>query len=109
MGLPPGITTLPVYPTAATNSKKSKNSGDANGKNKKKRAVRLAGGQVWEDTSLLEWDSSDFRIFCGDLGNDVTDEVLTRSFNKYPSFLKARVIRDKRTNKTKGKISMRTS
>lgn len=44
----------------------------------------------------------DFRLFCGDLGNDVTDEVLTRAFSKYSSFLKAKVIRDKRTNKTKG-------
>lgn len=44
----------------------------------------------------------DFRIFCGDLGNDVTDEVLIRAFNKYNSFLKAKVVRDKRTNKTKG-------
>lgn len=46
--------------------------------------------------------ADDFRIFCGDLGNDVTDEVLTRAFNKYPSFQRARVIRDKRSNKTKG-------
>jgi len=44
----------------------------------------------------------DFRLFCGDLGNDVTDEVLTRVFGRYPSFQKAKVVRDKRTNKTKG-------
>ena len=44
----------------------------------------------------------DFRIFCGDLGNDVTDEILTRAFSKYSSFLKAKVVRDKRSNKTKG-------
>lgn len=44
----------------------------------------------------------DFRIFCGDLGNDVTDEVLIRAFSKYTSFVKAKVVRDKRTNKTKG-------
>jgi len=44
----------------------------------------------------------DFRIFCGDLGNDVTDEILTRAFSKYQSFLKAKVVRDKRSNKTKG-------
>ncbi len=44
----------------------------------------------------------DFRIFCGDLGNEVTDETLSRVFSKYPSFLKAKVVRDKRTNKTKG-------
>lgn len=36
------------------------------------------------------------------MGNDVTDEVLIRAFSKYASFVKAKVIRDKRTNKTKG-------
>lgn len=69
---------------------------------KPKKLVRCAGGTVWEDQSLQDWDPSDFRLFCGDLGNDVTDEVLTRVFGRYPSFQKARVIRDKRTNKTKG-------
>lgn len=70
------------------------------GKNKK--LIRVAGGQSWEDPTLLDWQEDDFRIFCGDLGNDVTDELLTRTFNKFPSFLRARVIRDKRTNKSKG-------
>uniref|UniRef100_T1J005 RNA-binding protein 42 n=1 Tax=Strigamia maritima TaxID=126957 RepID=T1J005_STRMM len=69
---------------------------------RRRRCIRTAGGQSWEDTSLLEWELDDFRIFCGDLGNDVTDEVLTRAFSKYPSFLKAKVVRDKRNNKTKG-------
>jgi RNA recognition motif-containing protein len=46
--------------------------------------------------------TDDFRLFCGDLGNDVTDEVLTRVFGRYPSFQKAKVVRDKRSNKTKG-------
>ncbi len=69
---------------------------------KQKRIIRTGGGQVWEDDSLKEWDPNDFRLFCGDLGNDVTDEVLARTFGKYPSFQKAKVIRDKRTNKTKG-------
>lgn len=75
------------------------------GKDKKKvdkKTVRAIGGQVWEDQTLLDWDDDDFRIFCGDLGNDVNDELLTRTFSKYPSFLKAKVVRDKRTNKTKG-------
>lgn len=44
----------------------------------------------------------DFRLFCGDLGNEVNDDVLTRAFNKYPSFQKARVVRDKRSGKTRG-------
>jgi len=46
--------------------------------------------------------ADDFRLFCGDLGNEVTDDALARAFNKYPSFQKAKVIRDKRSNKTKG-------
>ena len=41
-------------------------------------------------------------MFCGDLGNEVTDDTLQRAFGKYPSFIKAKVVRDRRTNKTKG-------
>ena len=44
----------------------------------------------------------DFRIFVGDIGNDVNDDTLTRAFSKYPSFLKAKVIRERQTKKTKG-------
>jgi RNA recognition motif-containing protein len=44
----------------------------------------------------------DFRIFCGDLGNEVTDDLLYRSFSKYSSIQKAKVVRDKRTTKSKG-------
>ena len=69
---------------------------------KKKKLQRVAGGQVWEDPSLEEWDPNDYRLFCGDLGNDVSDDVLTRAFNKYPSFLKAKVVREKKTNKSRG-------
>ncbi|CAG9865325.1 unnamed protein product [Phyllotreta striolata] len=69
---------------------------------KNRKLMRTAGGQTWEDTSLADWQDDDFRIFCGDLGNDVTDELLTRTFNKFPSFQRAKVIRDKRTNKSKG-------
>ncbi|XP_026482752.1 RNA-binding protein 42-like [Ctenocephalides felis] len=76
--------------------------GDDRPRKKNKKLIRTAGGQTWEDPSLQDWEDDDFRIFCGDLGNDVTDELLIRTFNKYPSFLKAKVIRDKRTNKSKG-------
>ncbi|KAJ0175424.1 hypothetical protein K1T71_008583 [Dendrolimus kikuchii] len=69
---------------------------------KNRKVVRTAGGQVWEDVTLLDWPDDDFRMFCGDLGNDVTDELLTRTFGKYSSFQRAKVIRDKRTNKSKG-------
>ncbi|XP_017592676.1 PREDICTED: RNA-binding protein 42, partial [Corvus brachyrhynchos] len=47
-------------------------------------------------------NADDFRIFCGDLGNEVNDETLGRAFGRFPSFLKAKVIRDKRSGKTKG-------
>lgn len=71
-------------------------------KEKKKKFVRTAAGVVWEDPTLAEWDPADFRVFCGDLGNEVTDEMLQRTFSRYPTFVKAKVVRDKRTNKTKG-------
>lgn len=69
---------------------------------KSRKVVRTAGGQTWEDVTLLEWPDDDFRLFCGDLGNDVTDELLVRTFSKYSSFQRAKVVRDKRTNKSKG-------
>lgn len=67
-----------------------------------KKTIRQAGGSTWEDQSLADWPEDDFRIFCGDLGNDVNDELLTRTFSKFSSFQRAKVIRDKRTSKSKG-------
>lgn len=100
MGLPPVASQSTAVAPAAKKAKAPEESNRQKKKNKKN--ARIAGGQVWEDASLQDWDNNDFRIFCGDLGNDVTDEVLNRAFNKYPSFLKSKVVRDKRTNKTKG-------
>ncbi|KAI8380948.1 uncharacterized protein BYT42DRAFT_564744 [Radiomyces spectabilis] len=71
-------------------------------KGKKKNMVRAAGGEVWEDPTLLEWEDNDFRLFAGDLGNEVTDELLFKTFQKYPSLQRTRVVRDKRTGKSKG-------
>lgn len=93
------IQTKKLPPTQGT----SKPPSESYGKSKKpKKMIRVAGGQLWEDSSLMNWDHNDFRLFCGDLGNDVTDEVLTRTFSRYSSFQKARVVRDKRSNKSKG-------
>lgn len=103
MGLPTNVHNVPDSKSAQTSNKKQKTGDDSNKSSKKqKKILRQAGGQVWEDPTLLEWDPKDFRIFCGDLGNDVNDDILTRAFNKYPSLLKCKVIRDKRTNKSKG-------
>ncbi|GMT20911.1 hypothetical protein PFISCL1PPCAC_12208, partial [Pristionchus fissidentatus] len=72
------------------------------GEKKMKRFVRCAGGETWEDSSLAEWDPNDFRVFCGDLGNEVSEELLAKAFRKYPSFQKAKVVRDSKSNKSKG-------
>ncbi|XP_055640970.1 RNA-binding protein 42 [Toxorhynchites rutilus septentrionalis] len=85
----------------ASSALQSFGNSDRRGK-KDRKTVRVAGGQTWEDQSLADWSDDDFRIFCGDLGNDVNDELLTRTFNKFPSFQRAKVIRDKRTSKSKG-------
>ena len=60
-------------------------------KEDKSKFVRAAGGEIWVDKTMAEWDDNDFRLFCGDLGTDCTDEILARAFSKYPSFLKAKV------------------
>ncbi|VVC95622.1 RNA-binding protein 42 [Leptidea sinapis] len=90
---PPQPLPITVTETVVTKPKKEK---------KHRKVVRTAGGQVWEDVTLLDWPDDDFRMFCGDLGNDVTDELLARTFGKYSSFQRAKVVRDKRTNKSKG-------
>ena len=43
-----------------------------------------------------------FRLFCGDLGGEVNDDSLFKAFRQYPSLEKARVVRDKKTTKSKG-------
>ena len=38
------------------------------------------------------WHSADdYRLFCGDLGNEVNDDVLSKAFSRFPSFNMARV------------------
>ncbi|CAM9261434.1 unnamed protein product, partial [Hapterophycus canaliculatus] len=44
----------------------------------------------------------DYRLFVGDLGNEVTDDNLAGAFRKYASFTKAKVIREKWNKKSKG-------
>ncbi|ORX44099.1 RNA-binding domain-containing protein [Hesseltinella vesiculosa] len=74
----------------------------ASKKKDKATLVRQAAGETWEDSSLGDWDQNDFRLFAGDLGNEVTDEILYNAFAKYPSIQKTRVVRDKRSGKSKG-------
>ncbi|GAB7344502.1 hypothetical protein MBLNU457_2335t1 [Dothideomycetes sp. NU457] len=66
-----------------------------------KTVFRKGGGQTWEDPTLLEWGNH-HRLFVGNLAGEVTDESLLKAFSKFPSVQKARVVRDKRTTKSKG-------
>jgi RNA recognition motif-containing protein len=43
-----------------------------------------------------------FRLFVGDLAPEVSDDGLAAAFSKWSSFVKARVVRDKVTTKSKG-------
>merc|ERR1712046_377220 len=64
--------------------------------------LRKASGKIWRDPTLDDWPKDDYRLFCGDLGNEVTDDLLANAFRKYKSFQKAKVIRDKRSGRTRG-------
>jgi hypothetical protein len=68
---------------------------------KRKTVVREGGGKSWEDPTLLEWDPMHPRLFIGNLAGEVTDDSLYKAFSKYPSLVKARVVRDKKSTKSK--------
>jgi RNA recognition motif-containing protein len=60
----------------------------------------LSNDQLVSSSPLFLF-ADDVRLFIGNLGNEVNDNTLTEVFSAYPSFVKARVVRDKRTGKTK--------
>ena len=81
------------------------NSELANKKKKKiLRTVHTASGksEVWEDPKLEEFAENDFRVYASNLGNEITDQMLANFFSHYKSFSKAVVLRDKRTNRSRG-------
>jgi hypothetical protein len=68
-----------------------------------KKFERKAGGESWVDDTLQEWPENDYRIFVGDLGKEVTDEMLAKHFQmNFKSFARAKVIRSKNENKARG-------
>jgi hypothetical protein len=65
--------------------------------------VRKAAGKKWIDPQLAQWPENDFRIFVGNLGNEVTDGILSHAFSsRYPSFNMAKVMKSSRDGKNKG-------
>ncbi|CAJ2645604.1 RNA-binding protein 42-like isoform X1 [Trifolium pratense] len=81
-----------ITPEALENVKAAIASSDVEHKaeTKKKAVPRKAAGQSWEDPILAEWPEDDYRLFCGDLGNEVNDDVLSKAFTRFPSFNMAR-------------------
>jgi hypothetical protein len=67
-----------------------------------KTVVRHGGGKTWEDPTLLDWDPKHFRLFVGNLAGEVVDKSLEGAFKAYTSLSRAHVIRDARTNKSRG-------
>lgn len=65
------------------------------------RLLNKLSNEFYFEYNIYDW-LDDFRLFCGDLGNEVNDESLSRAFQKYPSFQKGKVVRDKKNGKTKG-------
>ncbi|TLD26709.1 hypothetical protein PspLS_04483 [Pyricularia sp. CBS 133598] len=74
----------------------------ANGDERKKTVYRTGGGKKWADDTLVEWDPTHLRLFVGNLAGETTDESLLKAFSRWKSVQKSKVIRDKRTNKSKG-------
>ena len=66
------------------------------------KVFRKVGDREWIDETLADWPENDFRIYCCNLGNEVTDEILASAFRKYTSFSRSKVVRDKKTNKSFG-------
>lgn len=90
-----------AYVPGAMGDKRGGSGGKLAKGGKRVTVLRKGGGKVWEDQTLLEWNPAWFRLFVGDLSNDVSDEILASAFSKYASFQKARVIRDRLSSKAK--------
>jgi len=91
--LPPG----PPPPPSSHTTK------DNNNNNNNKPVVRLAAGKSWVDNTLSDWPENDFRVFVGNLGAEIDDEMLLKHFQtKYPSATMSKIIRETASGKSKG-------
>jgi hypothetical protein len=96
----PSLTSSEIAAAAPTGSKAAAVVRDASGN--QTTVVRAGGGKTWTDDSLLEWDPAHPRLFIGNLAGEVTDDSLYKAFSKYTSIVKTKVVRDRRTTKSKG-------
>ncbi|OCF75805.1 RNA recognition domain-containing protein (RRM)-containing protein [Kwoniella mangroviensis CBS 8886] len=79
---------------------------------KRETVIRKGNGRTWEDPTLVDWDPTTdsnplhpkpewFRLFVGDVSNDVNERTLDEAFGKYPSYCKCKVVRDRLSLKAK--------
>ncbi|WVQ95142.1 hypothetical protein IAU59_002236 [Kwoniella sp. CBS 9459] len=68
---------------------------------KRQTVIRKGNGRTWEDPTLVDWDANWYRLFVGDVSNDVNERTLDEAFNKYPSYCKCKVVRDRLSLKAK--------
>ncbi|GFZ50780.1 LOW QUALITY PROTEIN: Uncharacterized RNA-binding protein [Saitozyma sp. JCM 24511] len=68
---------------------------------KRETVIRHGKGRTWEDPTLLDWDPKWYRLFVGDVSNDVNERTLNDAFNQYPSYCKCKVVKDRLSLKSK--------
>lgn len=59
-------------------------------------------GRVWQDSTLVNWDPNHFRLFVGNLGSEVNEDLLIQTFGKYKSLSKVKVPMDESKKENKG-------
>ncbi|KAF6005971.1 hypothetical protein HII12_005194 [Brettanomyces bruxellensis] len=72
------------------------NSLETTWKKKEKAMERIdpKTGKIWYDRTLADWNPSHFRLFVGNIGEDVTEKLLVETFIKYGSLSKVKIPRD---------------
>jgi RNA recognition motif-containing protein len=50
---------------------------------------------MWVDPTLDAWPENDFRLFVGNFGPEVSEEMLAAPFRRFASFTKCRVVHPK--------------
>jgi hypothetical protein len=101
VGLDPQASAIGAAAVAAA-SAASGVSKEASAETGEQKHLRKAAGKIWSDATLDEWPENDVRLFIGNLGDEVGDQMLAAFFSAYPSFAKAKVVREKRTGNSKG-------
>jgi RNA recognition motif-containing protein len=106
VGVGPALSSQPS--TSATRTSMPTNGTNPTHPSKQKTATTTiiqnqGTGNFSNDETLHEWPDNDFRMFVGNIDPALPDEALQNHFaNRFPSFQKARIIREPKTGISKG-------